>query len=117
MAGALEGAPMRHRCSRHDRPSYQQGRYHSLTQRLQGTSKNYLGFGILRRPTSCIHAVVGFGILRRPTSCVHAVVGFGFLRRPTSCAHAFVRCHRGVKNRLERQSEPGAPIKMLIYRL
>ena len=27
----------------------------------------------------------------------------------------YLRCHRGVKNRLVRESELGAPIKMLIY--
>jgi len=51
----------------------------------------FLGFGFLRRPTTCVRAGIGFGFLRRPTTCIHAGIGFGFLRRPTTCIHAGIR--------------------------
>ena len=50
-----------------------------------------LGFGILRRPTSCLLAVVGFGIdVKGFTNVVGAGMHKNDLRRPISCIPAVV---------------------------
>ncbi|WP_141248917.1 hypothetical protein [Pseudomonas sp. HAR-UPW-AIA-41] len=56
--------------------------------------KNYLGFGFLRRATSCIHAVVRcLAVLKTGSKCSFTIrkLGSGFLLRSTAYIHVGVR--------------------------